>query len=86
MKSSLLERGDAGVGYTASSTFDTKEAAVYLGLSKPYLDKLRCFGGGPRFAKIGRRVVYRLRDLDAWLEQHLKSNTSDAADRRVQGS
>src|SRR5208282_4881855 len=60
-----------------NSTFDTKKAAIYLGLSKPYLDKLRCFGGGPRFAKLGRRVVYRVRDLDIWLDQHLKANTGE---------
>ena len=45
-----------------SSTLDTRQAAAYLGISKPYLDKLRCYGGGPRFAKLGRRVVYRIPD------------------------
>ena len=59
-------------------SLDTARAADYLGLSKTYLDKLRCFGGGPRFAKIGRRVIYRVSDLDAWLEQHMRGSTSDA--------
>ncbi len=44
-----------------------REAAEYVGLSKSTLDKLRCFGGGPRYLKLGRAVVYAKSDLDAWL-------------------
>jgi hypothetical protein len=39
------------------------EAAKYLGLSASTLSKLRVFGGGPKFHKLGRRVVYDTRDL-----------------------
>ena len=53
-----------------------KGAANYTGLSCSTLNKLRCSGGGPRFAKIGRRVIYNIADLDTWLEQHLKTSTS----------
>jgi Helix-turn-helix domain len=60
-----------------SGSLDTIGAARYLGLSKTYLDKLRCFGGGPRFAKVGRRVIYRTSDLDVWLEKHMRASTSD---------
>jgi predicted DNA-binding transcriptional regulator AlpA len=54
-----------------------KEAAYHTGLSCSTLNKLRCSGQGPRFAKIGRRVVYGVADLDAWLAKHLKRSTSD---------
>ena len=30
---------------------------------------MRCEGRGPAFLKIGGRVLYRGRDLNAWLEQ-----------------
>lgn len=47
------------------------DAAVYVGLSVPTLKKYRLDGTGPRYAKVGSRVVYRPTDLDAWLTAHL---------------
>lgn len=44
-----------------------KQAADYIGLSKSLLDKLRCYGGGPVYAKLGSSVVYTTDDLDAWV-------------------
>lgn len=55
------------------------EAADRLRLSASYLHKLRLVGGGPQFAKIGRRVVYRVADLDAWAADRLCASTSDLA-------
>lgn len=56
----------------------TSEAAEYLGLSESTLSKRRVFGGGPKYLKLGRRVVYDTRDLDKWLDAHRRSSTSDA--------
>ena len=56
--------------------FSVKEASCYTGLSCSTLNKLRCSGGGPRFAKVGRRVIYNVADIDVWLAQHLKTSTS----------
>ncbi len=42
------------------------EAAEYLRLSPRTLEKQRVIGGGPRFRKFGRRVMYAVADLDAW--------------------
>lgn len=56
-----------------------KEAANYLGLSKSTLDKLRCFGGGPRCFKLGRAVVYSTTDLDAWRDARACADTWSAA-------
>jgi predicted DNA-binding transcriptional regulator AlpA len=53
------------------------EAARYLGISASTLSKLRVFGGGPKFHKLGRRVVYDTRDLDGWFEARQRSSTSD---------
>lgn len=44
-----------------------REAADYVGLSKSTLDKLRCYGTGPRYIKLGRAVVYSTADLDDWV-------------------
>ena len=30
----------------------------------------RCKGGGPPFTRMGRRVLYLGRDLNAWLDAH----------------
>ncbi|MHB1095571.1 MAG: helix-turn-helix transcriptional regulator [Gemmatimonadaceae bacterium] len=58
----------------------TPEAAQYVGCAPATLNKWRCVGGGPRFAKLGPRIVaYRVEDLDAWLAAHgTKGNTADA--------
>ncbi|HCC63444.1 MAG TPA: DNA-binding protein, partial [Pseudomonas sp.] len=34
-------------------------------------------GGGPRFRKFGRRVMYAIADLDAWADLHSFEATSD---------
>lgn len=43
------------------------QAAEYCGVSKSLLDKLRCYGGGPAYAKLGASVIYNTDDLDAWV-------------------
>jgi len=55
----------------------TPEAARIVGLSIRTLEKHRIYGTGPRYAKLGGRVVYRLEDLQAWVERGFKSSTSD---------
>ena len=68
-----------GVIFRSQQTrrLSVKEASNYTGLSCSTLNKLRCSGRGPRFAKIGRRVVYDVADLDTWLAKHLITSTSD---------
>jgi predicted DNA-binding transcriptional regulator AlpA len=58
------------------------QAADYLGLSASTLSKRRVFGGGPKYLKLGRRVVYDTRDLDDWLDAHRRASTSDAREGR----
>jgi excisionase family DNA binding protein len=57
--------------------FNTSEAAKYLGVGASTLSKLRVFGGGPVFLKLGRRVVYDRTDLDAWTQRRRRVSTSD---------
>lgn len=56
---------------------NNQAAAAYLNLSPRTLEKQRVHGGGPRFRKLGRRVVYALSDLDAWANSRICDNTSD---------
>lgn len=60
-----------------SQRLNTKEAAAYAGVSSSYLCKLRVFGSGPKFLKIGRRVAYEPGDIDAWLAAHRHGSTSE---------
>nr|WP_278377020.1 helix-turn-helix domain-containing protein [Brucella anthropi] len=58
-----------------------RAAAEYLGLSKSTLDKLRHFGGGPRYFKLGRIVVYDTADLDAWRNERAATSTWEQQQR-----
>lgn len=60
-----------------------RAAAEYVGLSKSSLDKLRIYGGGPEFSKIGRAVVYSTLDLDAWLAAKKISHTWRGANENI---
>lgn len=53
------------------------EAAAWLKLSPRTLEKQRVIGGGPRFRKFGRRVLYALADLEAWSAERACDSTSD---------
>lgn len=53
------------------------EAAEFLKLSPRTLEKQRVIGGGPKFRKFGRRVVYALTDLESWANARACDTTSD---------
>ena len=62
---------------TANDYLTVKEASVMLRVSKSYLDKLRCSGGGPEFVRVGiRKILYRRCDLESWIRQHRFESTS----------
>ncbi len=53
------------------------EAATRLKLSPRTLEKMRVIGGGPKFRKHGRRVVYAVEDLQRWSSANSCESTSD---------
>ncbi len=55
----------------------TPDAARIVGLSIRTLEKHRIYGTGPRYSKLGGRVVYKLEDLQSWVERGAKASTSD---------
>ncbi|MFQ6552738.1 helix-turn-helix transcriptional regulator [Aestuariibius insulae] len=61
----------------------TPEAARLLSLSDRTLEKHRTYGTGPKYRKIGGRVVYAVEDLQAWADRGLKRSTSDISDDEV---
>ena len=61
--------------------FDTRNAALYLGLEEKTLAMKRSDGTGPRFIKRGR-IFYFKEDLDAWISE-CKRATSTAQLRAV---
>lgn len=59
----------------AMINFDQDAAAAYLNVSTQWLESRRQDGAGPPFAKLGRRIIYRKADLDAFVAQRLVSST-----------
>ncbi len=62
---------------TDSAYLSVQEAAKYLNVSVSYLNKKRCEGGGPVFAKLGTRVIMNRGALDSWVAANLRKSTSD---------
>ena len=55
----------------------TPEVARLLGLSPRTLEKHRTYGTGPRYRKLGGRVVYAFADVRAWADIGLRESTHD---------
>jgi excisionase family DNA binding protein len=72
-----LERTDIEPSQSVRAILTTKEAAVYVRLGKPTLERFRISGEGPRYCKLGGAVRYRKADLDTWLESRLTNSTSE---------
>jgi hypothetical protein len=70
----------AGAADGPRPTFlDSAEAALYLRLSRSCLAKWRCQGGShnPAYHLCGRKILYAVADLDAWLASRRRRSTSD---------
>lgn len=59
--------------------FDQKQLAERWGISPKTLERWRWLGQGPKFLKLGGRIVYRLEDIEAFEEQQLRQVTGSAA-------
>lgn len=60
------------------TAMDTRRAAEFLGLSPSTLNKMRVYGGGPKFRKLGRRIIYTPSDLIAWRDERASTSTTDS--------
>jgi predicted DNA-binding transcriptional regulator AlpA len=62
-----------------SSLVKVRGASKVTGFSESQLNKLRVYGGGPEYIKIGKSVFYELSALHAWIAAHRRSSTSQSA-------
>ena len=69
-------------GRAIVSRLTVKQAATYLGLARGTLDNWRTEGRGPRFIKLGSKVVYDTVDLDRWIDHNKRNSTSDKPEFR----
>lgn len=53
------------------------QASSYLGLSTRTLDRHRLTALGPKFSRVGRRVIYTRSDLIAWVRAKVFQSTSE---------
>lgn len=53
------------------------QAAAALGLAVSTLAKMRVHGSGPKFARLGRAVIYDPSDLECWVASHKRTSTSE---------
>lgn len=68
-----------GISSVNSPFLSNEEAAAFLKLSPRALEKLRVVGGGPPFRKFGRRVLYRMDELEDWAAKRKCDSMSDPA-------
>ena len=52
------------------TVLDEIGAAARLGIAPATLRNIRSQGRGPRYSRVGRRIVYRIRDVEAYLDAH----------------
>lgn len=56
---------------------NAEEVSKQLGLSVSTLAKMRLYGTGPTYSKLGRRVVYRPEDIEEWITANKYCSTSE---------
>jgi hypothetical protein len=54
-----------------------RAAAAHLDLGVGTMNKLRIYGGGPPYSKLGSVVVYDIEDLDRWASERKVRSTSE---------
>ena len=56
--------------------FNTKEVAKYMKISPRTIERWRTEGQGPEYHKVGRKVIYNVSDINAYLASNKYSHTS----------
>ena len=58
-----------------------KATSCRTGIPESTLEKLRLYGGGPPFVKLGARSIgYIVSDVDDWVKSRRRISTSDDGD------
>lgn len=56
---------------------NTPEASRFTKFAEPSLETMRVRGGGPKYSKKGKKVIYTRRWLLEWLASGQRSSTSE---------
>jgi hypothetical protein len=64
-------------GLPSGQLLNESEAAAHLRVSRSFLARKRCSGGGPVFCRVGRRVLYFVSDLEAFAARGRRRSTSE---------
>lgn len=56
------------------ATLNDQELAERLGISRKTLQKWRSLGMGPAYLKLGAKVVYRVEDIEAYIQRSLRTH------------
>ena len=62
----------------ASRYMTPNDAAGYTSYKVGTLANMRVTGGGPRYLKRGKKVLYVVEDLDAWMRADMRTSTSES--------
>lgn len=55
----------------ADKLLNTREAAALIGFKPNTLERMRLYGTGPRFVRLGARAIkYKAGEVLAWIEKH----------------
>ena len=69
---------DQKLNASQADSGDTKWAASQVDLAPSTLNKMRVYGTGPPFYRLGRAVRYRRLDLEEWRNQFRVASTTEA--------
>ncbi len=73
-----LARGPPDASDYWQALIDEKAAAAFCDLSERTIQGYRYRGGGPKYCRLSARCVkYRRLDLRLWVEERLRTSTSD---------
>jgi len=83
----LLKHKDINQAVMVKPLMDTAMAADYMGCSKSWLEKVRVTGIPKiKYIKLGKKVVYRLEDLNKFLTEHSRTSTSENPRITIKGN
>jgi len=63
----------------AKNVISPREASQLFSISEGTLANLRCLKRGPRYYRVGRKVLYSIADFEAWLFQNPVLTTDSLA-------
>lgn len=59
------------------SLMEVEDVAALLHVSRSLLAKWRMVGKGPRYMKVGRRILYECAEVTLWLKTQRRASTLD---------